>query len=134
MKDRETSARISIGGQTYQIGLMDPRKACWLFGFISSKAPAQGKWGEVLRVALGRCTQEEFAEVQEAVLKCVTRIDPPTENNSVEMPTVVILNGSIVDDVLKSSNYLYEATIAAISTNLSPFLAVDGSKEAPAAA
>jgi hypothetical protein len=133
MKDRETSARISIGGQTYQIGLMDPRKACWLFGFISSKAPAQGKWGEVLRVALGRCTQEEFAEVQEAVLKCVTRIES-VDNLSVEMPTVVIMNGSIVDDVLKSSNYLYEATIAAISTNLSPFLAVDGLKEAPAAA
>lgn len=122
MKNRSTTKNVTIEEKTYQVSKMDARSACWLFAFMASRSEK----GAILS-ALGRCTREEFNEIQAMALRGVFFLDNKDGNT---FPIAIIAqNGLFVDPELASDpEAVFRLTSEAILFNIEPFLVESKSK------
>ena len=117
MENRETTKEIKLGDRIYQLNKADARSACWMFTFLAGKAEEKD-----LMSALGKCTKEQFDDIQTRALKLIYFMDTKDGNT---FPTAVIkFDGSIVDNYLNSDpDALLQITYMSLMFNISPFLA-----------
>lgn len=127
MKTRVTFKDVPIGDRNYRLTKMDSRLGCWLFSTLAYKADAN----QILS-ALGKCTKEEFDEVQGQALRFVFRLDK-SEDGTVFPMAVLAPNGMWVDkDLADDPAEVFQLTSAAILFNIDPFLVASKSTDQPA--
>jgi hypothetical protein len=114
---RETSKDIPVGDKKFKLTKMDPRSACWLFTNLADKTES----GSLLISALGKCSREEFNEIQDLALKHVFFLD---EKDGNVFPTVLVSSTGVwVDKDLESDpRAVFQLTTESIMFNISPFL------------
>lgn len=121
MENRAVTKNVTIEGREYQVTKVDARTACWLFTFMGARSGE----GAILS-GLGKCTRQEFDEVQALALSKVFFLDEQGGNT---FPiTVIAPDGSFTDKRLASdAEAVMRLTTESLLFNLSPFLVERGS-------
>jgi hypothetical protein len=115
MEIRTSTKNVVIKDRTYQISKLDARTACWLFTFMGERS----KDGQILS-GLGRCTRQEFTEVQGVLLGKVTHLDNQDGN---VFPIAIIgpTGGFSVADLSEDAETVMRLTTESLMLSLSPF-------------
>lgn len=121
MENRVTQQDVPVGDRTYRLTKTTPRTACWLFAFLADKAE-----GKALVAALGKCTEEEFTNIQDKALRLVYFLD--TREGELFPTPIIGPGGTIVDSYLSEQpSKLFDLTVESVLFNIQPFLAESGS-------
>jgi hypothetical protein len=113
---RETQKTVTVQETNYQINKIDPRTACWLFSFLAARTSGS------LTDSLGKCTRDEFNEIQSIVLLKIFRIDD--KDGATGLVPILSGSGLIADPLLKDdAEALFQITVLGIAFNLDPFIA-----------
>jgi hypothetical protein len=118
VENRKTSISEEVNGKVYLINKTSPRTACWLFTFLGSRSAE----GERIIAALGRCTREQYDEIQDIVLKLIFLKDGDFPISVVNPKTGELL-GDLVDPAV-----LMRLTSLALTFQLESFMVANESK------
>lgn len=123
MNARITTKDVPVGGKTYRLTKMDARLACWLFATLAGKTD-----DGLLMAALGKCSREDFNEIQTHALKHVFAL-ATEEGNTFEV-AILGPNGSFSDpELAKDPGTVFKLTTDSIMFNVQPFLSENKSTD-----
>ena len=118
MENRQTTKTITIKDRTYQLNKLDARTSCWLFAFLGEKAGSDS-----FTTAFGRCTREQFMELENIALRQIFWIDTKEDKS---FPTALLSAGGAftIPELETDADIVFQLVTASILFSISPFLTV----------